>query len=161
MATVNIGRLRFVWKGTYSGATAYVVDDVVYYAGGSYVCIQNTTGNAPSVAVNTAYWNVMSVGGTDIASLVGITTGDIIFWNGTAWTRQGIGTAGQVLKVNSGATGFEYGTVDLSAYINAASGSGSGYGNVTPRVSSVSLSKSGNTAVLSVGTNCNCNCQCC
>jgi hypothetical protein len=161
MATVNIGRLRFVWKGTYSGATAYVVDDVVYYAGGSYVCIANTTGNAPSAAVNTAYWNVMSVGGTDIVSLVGLTTGDIIVWNGTAWERKGMGTANQVLKVNSGATGLEYGSIDLSGFMNAATGSGSAYGNAIPRISSVSLSKSGQTAVLSVGANCNCNCQCC
>jgi hypothetical protein len=161
MATVNIGRLRFVWKGTYSGATAYVVDDVVYYAGGSYVCIQNTTGNSPSTGVNTAYWNVMSVGGTDIVSLVGLTSGDIIVWNGTAWVRQGMGTAGQVLKVNSGGTALEYGTMDLSGYINAASGSGSAYGNSIPRIMSVSLTKSGQSAVLSVGTNCNCQCQCC
>lgn len=161
MATVNIGRLRFVWKGTYSGATAYVVDDVVYFAGGSYVCILASTGNAPSTGVNTAYWNVMSVGGTDITSLVGLTAGDIITWNGTAWVRLAKGTADQVLKVNSGGTALEYGTMDLSGYVNAASGSGSGYGNVTPRVSSVSLAKSGQTAVLTVGTNCNCNCQCC
>jgi hypothetical protein len=158
MATVNIGRLRFVWKGTYSGATAYVVDDVVYFAGGSYVCILNTTGNAPSVGVNTAYWNVMSVGGTDITSLVGLTSGDIIVWNGTAWTRLGKGTAGQVLKVNSGGTALEYGTMDLSGYVNAASGSIGAYGNATPRVMSVSITKSGQSVVLSGSANCNCNC---
>ena len=32
------------------------------------------------------------------------TAGDIIYFNGTTYTRLGIGTAGQVLKVNSGAT---------------------------------------------------------
>jgi hypothetical protein len=30
--------------------------------------------------------------------------GDVIYFNGTAWTRLGIGTAGQTLKVNGGAT---------------------------------------------------------
>jgi hypothetical protein len=159
MATVNIGRLRFVWKGTYSGATAYVVDDVVYFAGGSYVCIQNTTGNSPSVGVNTAYWNVMSVGGTDITSLVGLTSGDIIVWDGTAWVRLGKGTAGQVLKVNAGGTALEYGTMDLSGYVNAASGSIGAYGNSIPRVMSVNISKSGQSVVLSGSSNCNC--QCC
>jgi len=159
MATVNIGRLRFVWKGTYSGATAYVVDDVVYYAGGSYVCIQNTTGNAPSTGVNTAYWNVMSVGGTDITSLVGLTSGDIIVWDGTAWVRLGKGTAGQVLKVNAGGTALEYGTMDLSGYVNAASGSVGAYGNAgPPRVMSVSISKSGQSVVMSGSSNCNCAC---
>jgi len=160
MATVNIGRLRFVWKGTYSGATAYVVDDVVYYAGGSYVCIQNTTGNAPSTGVNTAYWNVMSVGGTDITSLVGLTSGDIIVWDGTAWVRLGKGTAGQVLKVNAGGTALEYGTVDLSNVVSTAdttnSRSGNGGGQT---VSYATLYKNTNTNVrLQLNTNCNCNC---
>jgi hypothetical protein len=160
MATVNIGRLRFVWKGTYSGATAYVVDDVVYYAGGSYVCIQNTTGNSPSTGVNTAYWNVMSVGGTDIVSLVGLTSGDIIVWNGTAWVRQGMGTAGQVLKVNAGGTALEYGTVDLSNVVSSVSNSFSKSGNSTTIVQSASLSKSTNTNI-HLTVNANCNCQCC
>lgn len=160
MATVNIGRLRFVWKGTYSGATAYVVDDVVYYAGGSYVCIQNTTGNAPSTGVNTAYWNVMSVGGTDIVSLVGLTSGDIIVWNGTAWVRQGMGTAGQVLKVNAGGTALEYGTVDLSNVVSSVSNTSTKVGNARAYVESVTLSKSTATNINGF-TYYNCNCQCC
>lgn len=47
-----------------------------------------------------------------------------------------------------------------SGYMNAASGSGSQFGNLSPRITSVSLSKSGTTASLSVGTACNCNCDC-
>jgi hypothetical protein len=160
MATVNIGRLRFVWKGTYSGATAYVVDDVVYYAGGSYVCIQNTTGNSPSTGVNTAYWNVMSVGGTDIVSLVGLTAGDIIVWDGTAWVRQGMGTAGQVLKVNAGGTALEYGTVDLSNVVSSVSNTSTKFGNARNYVESVTLSKSTPTNINGY-TYYNCNCQCC
>jgi hypothetical protein len=46
MATVNIGKIKFNWKGTYSGATAYVVDDVVESSGSSYICILASTGNA-------------------------------------------------------------------------------------------------------------------
>jgi hypothetical protein len=29
MATVNLGSIKFKWKGTYSGGTAYTIDDVV------------------------------------------------------------------------------------------------------------------------------------
>ena len=38
------------------------------------------------------------------------TAGDIAYRNGSTWTRLAIGTAGQVLKVNSGATAPEWGT---------------------------------------------------
>ena len=53
MATANLGRVGFVNKGTYSGATAYKVNDVVVYNSGTYACIQANTGQAPT---NTSYW---------------------------------------------------------------------------------------------------------
>ena len=52
MATVNLGSIKFKWKGTYSGATAYTVDDVVEYNGSSYICKLASTGNLPT---NTTY----------------------------------------------------------------------------------------------------------
>ena len=43
--------------------------------------------------------------GVGAGSLPGApTTGDLAYYNGSAWVSLGIGTAGQVLKVNSGAT---------------------------------------------------------
>lgn len=45
-------------------------------------------------------------------SNLSLTEGDILYYNGTAITNLGAGTAGQVLKVNSGATAPEWG--DLS-----------------------------------------------
>lgn len=53
MATANLGRVGFVNKGTYSGATTYKVNDVIVYNGGTYACIQANTGQAPT---NTSYW---------------------------------------------------------------------------------------------------------
>lgn len=53
MATANLGRVGFVGKGTYSGATSYKVNDVVTYNTGTYACIQANTGQAPT---NTSYW---------------------------------------------------------------------------------------------------------
>jgi len=41
---------------TYSASTAYVVGDKVLYNAVLYVCIQNSTGNAPT---NTAYWSTL------------------------------------------------------------------------------------------------------
>ena len=55
MATIDLGRVGFVNKGTYSGVFAYKLNDVVVYNSGTYACIQANTGQLPTV---TAYWQV-------------------------------------------------------------------------------------------------------
>ena len=35
MATIDLGKIKFNWRGTYNAGTAYVPDDVVQYADGS------------------------------------------------------------------------------------------------------------------------------
>ena len=55
MATINLGRVGFVQKGTYSGVTAYKINDVVVYNNGVYACISPTTGNLPT---NTTHWKL-------------------------------------------------------------------------------------------------------
>jgi len=107
MATINLGSIKFNWKGTYAGGTAYAVDDVVNSSGTSYVCIAASTGNAPP---NATYWNVMAQGGTDVGTTL-TTQGDILYRDGSGLQRLPKGTAGQVLKMNSGATAPEYGTL--------------------------------------------------
>lgn len=37
MAQIDLGKLKFQWKGLYTSATAYEVDDVVHYNGSTYV----------------------------------------------------------------------------------------------------------------------------
>ena len=100
MATINLGSIKFNWKGAYNNSTAYAVDDVVSSGGNSYVCIQASQGNAVGNA--TAYWNIMSAAGTngsngtDLSSLLS-TRGDLVFKNASALARLAKGTAGQVL----------------------------------------------------------------
>ncbi len=111
MATVNLGAIKFNWKGAYSNSTAYAVDDVVSSGGSSYVCIQAHT-NQP-VGNATAYWNIMSsagTNGTDVGTTL-TTQGDILYRDGSGLQRLPKGTAGQVLQMNSGATAPEYGNV--------------------------------------------------
>ena len=62
MATINLGNIKFTWQGAYNAGTAYAIDDVVSYNGSSYVCIQASTGNLPTV---TTHWNIMSSAGTN------------------------------------------------------------------------------------------------
>jgi hypothetical protein len=100
MATVNLGSIKFKWKGTYSGATAYTIDDVVEYNGSSYICILASTGNLPT---NATYFEQMSsagtngTNGTDLTSTL-TTQGDILYRDGSGLVRLGAGTAGQVLQ---------------------------------------------------------------
>jgi len=108
MATVNLGRIKPVFRGAYSGSTAYVVDDIVTSGGSSYICIQ--AHGAGTQAVNqTAYWTQMAAGGTDVGTTI-TTQGDILYRDGSGLQRLAKGTAGQVLKINSGATAPEWGT---------------------------------------------------
>jgi len=100
MATINLGSIKFNWKGAFNNSTAYAVDDVVSSGGNSYVCIQASQGNAVGNA--TAYWNIMSTkgtngtNGTDLSSLLS-TRGDLVFKNASALARLAKGTEGQVL----------------------------------------------------------------
>jgi hypothetical protein len=139
MATIDLGKIKQVWRGTYAGSTAYTPDDVVEYTDSgilsSYICIANTTGNAPSSS-GTAHgsWNYLAKGGaagangTDVGAT--LANKEIAFkTNAGAVDGIPIGTAGQFLKVNSGATGYEYGAVS-SDMVKISSGTlGSGTAN--------------------------------
>ena len=112
MATIDLGKIKFNWRGTYAGGTAYVPDDVVYYmdgsVGSSYMCVANTTGNAPSSGGTApASWEYLAKGQ---ATSPTTTQGDLIVRGASADERLAIGAAGKALKVNSSANGLEYGT---------------------------------------------------
>jgi hypothetical protein len=78
MATINLGAIKFNWKGAYNNSTAYVVDDVVESGGNSYVCILASTGNTPP---NGTYWELMAQKGTDTSVLT--TQGDVLYHDGS------------------------------------------------------------------------------
>ncbi len=112
MATIDLGKIKFNWRGTYAGGTAYVPDDVVYYmdgsVGSSYMCVANTTGNAPSSGGTLhASWEYLAKGQ---ATSPTTTQGDLIVRGASADERLAIGSAGQAVKVNSSGNGLEYGT---------------------------------------------------
>jgi uncharacterized membrane protein YadS len=56
MATIiDLGKIRFDFKGVYAGGTTYEVNDVVKYGGNLYVYTYGiaTSGNVPT---NMSYW---------------------------------------------------------------------------------------------------------
>lgn len=136
MATVNLGSIKFKWKGTYAGGTAYTIDDVVSYNGSSYICIQASTGNLPT---DTTYFEQMSsagtngTNGTDVGTVI-TTQGDLLYRDGSGLQRLAKGTAGQALLMNSGATAPEWGTGGekntpvVIAYLDGTQGLASGTG---------------------------------
>ena len=110
MATLNLGRIKPVFQGAYSGSTAYVVDDIVTFGDETFICIQASTGNATS---NASYWTKLAAkgtGGTDVGTTL-TTQGDILYRDGSGLQRLPKGTAGQVLKMNSSANAPEYGNL--------------------------------------------------
>jgi len=110
MASVNLGSIKFNWKGAYNAGTAYAVDDVVSHSGSSYVCILASTGNVPT---NTTYWNIMSskgTDGTDVGTTL-TTQGDILYRDGSGLQRLAAGTSGQVLKTGGSGANPSWGTL--------------------------------------------------
>ena len=118
MATIDLGKIKQVWRGTYNNGTAYTVDDLVAYTdtvGGlqntsTYIAVANTTGNAPASGGSIhASWNLVAKGVADpIPSQSGnsgkalVTDGSSVSW----------GIAGKVV----GITSREYSTrIGLSA----------------------------------------------
>ena len=134
MATVNLGNIKFNWKGAYNNSTAYVVDDVVSSSGSSYICILASTGNAPT---NTTYWQQMSAAGANGTNGTDLTTtlttqGDLVYRDGSGLAKLGAGTSGQVLQTGGSGANPSWGTVS-SDYVKLGEtdvGSGSAVARV-------------------------------
>ena len=114
MATIDLGKVAFVWKGTYASGTTYESKDVVQYTDSGetssyvYVNASSASGQTPSTSgtVNTTYWNKMA-GGTSLT----VGNNKIITTDASGNVSSlALGTAGQALTVNSGANGFEFTT---------------------------------------------------
>ena len=65
MADFKLGRLKFVWKGAWVTATAYVKDDIVSYGGNAFVAEEAFTSNADFyVDLDAGRWTKIA-GGTE------------------------------------------------------------------------------------------------
>lgn len=84
----------FQFKGAWSGATAYLVGDVVTLSGSSYVCVLDHTNQTPP---NTTYWQLLaSKGDTGSTGATGAGYG------GTSTTSRTIGTGLQSFDTQAG-----------------------------------------------------------
>lgn len=110
MATVNLGRIKPVFRGAYDNSTAYVIDDIVTSGNETFIAIAATQGNATTDA---SKWTKLAAKGSDGTDVAATLANKEISFKTNAGALDGIpiGTAGQFLKVNSGATGYEFGAV--------------------------------------------------
>ncbi|MBZ9653561.1 hypothetical protein [Phyllobacterium lublinensis] len=77
----------FVFRGDYSGATAYVKDDVVFDQNSSWIALQATTGNAPPTLPTTsnANWKAIAVRGAgDVSGPAISVDGRLVEFDGTS-----------------------------------------------------------------------------
>ena len=98
MATIDLGKIKLVWRGTYNNSTAYTVDDVVEYTDSgitsAYICVANSTGNAPSSGGTAhASWNYMTKGVADPIPSQSGNSGKVLKTNGSA-VSWGVGFEG-------------------------------------------------------------------
>ena len=96
MATLNLGRIKPVFRGAWTSG-AYVIDDIVTHGDESFICIQAGTNIATS---NASYWTKMAAkgtNGTDVGTTI-TTQGDILYRDGSGLARLGAGTSGYFLK---------------------------------------------------------------
>ena len=91
MAEFKLGRIRFVWQGTWASTTSYVVDDVVQNGGKSYICIINHTSSAAfntDAGANPSKWALVSDGTSwrgDWTPVTYYNKGDLVKYGGLVY----------------------------------------------------------------------------
>ena len=100
MATIDLGKIKQVFRGTYNNATAYAVDDLVVFTDtnitSTYICTTASTGNNPSSGGTAhANWAYIAKGVTDPIPTQSGNSGKFLKTNGSALS---FATAGGVLQ---------------------------------------------------------------
>lgn len=94
MFEVDLGKIKFTWRGAYNNTTTYEKDDVVSQSGSAFICVATVTGVTPVTSAN-PFWQVMALG-SDLGS-VAANAGDLFYYDGSAFQNVGAGAQGQVL----------------------------------------------------------------
>lgn len=136
MATINLGRVKLVNRGTWSSANTYAIDDFVQYTDSgvlsTYIAVAASTNQVPSTGgtENASFWKFMSKGTT-----VNVGNNKVVTTDGSGnLTGLTIGNTNEVLKVTGANTvGFGIGSklislnADTSSDVTTASVSSSSF----------------------------------
>jgi len=108
MATIDLGKIKQVFRGTYNNATAYVPDDLVVFTDtgitSTYICTTASTGNNPSSGGTAhANWAYLAKGVADPIPSQSGQSGKFLTTNGSALSFAEAG-AGKLLKIHDAVT---------------------------------------------------------
>ena len=100
MATIDLGKIKQVFRGTYNNATAYVPDDLVVFTDtgitSTYICTTATTGNNPSSGGTAhANWAYLAKGVVDPIPSQSGNAGKFLKTNGSSLSFDQAGTIRQ------------------------------------------------------------------
>ena len=127
MATVDLGKLKPVWKGTWAGSTSYEKDDMVQEGVNSYICTTAHTSDASTFSNDSANWDIMATGAA-LASQTGN--------SGKFLTTDGTDTSWDVVNVAGGFNIDEDNTADVTFTAS------------TERFNNISFTSTGNAVIL-------------
>jgi len=92
----------FEWRGEWIDGAEYYEGDVARFGDNSYVAVSYHIAedgvNSPDIADSSEFWSVFAIG-TEQSVLN--TTGDLVYYSGSAPVRLPIGEDGQILQVNA------------------------------------------------------------
>lgn len=119
MTTVNLGRIKSVWRGTWASGIAYSRDDVVQEGVNSYICVQAHTSGS-TFAGDSANWNVMAQGAelpaqSGNSGLVLKTNGSSLYWD------KGGRIGNQSFNYTDSVGSYSNVSTHLTTYINTSS----------------------------------------
>ena len=92
MAQIDLGKLKFTWKGNWASSANYEVDDVVLRNGSAYICISDAPTTTTSPEVNTTNWDRMT-SGLNFRGAFNVTgnnyyTNDVVTYQNSAYILQ-------------------------------------------------------------------------
>ena len=132
MATIDLGKIKQVFRGTYNNATAYVPDDLVVFTDtgitSTYICTTASTGNNPSSGGTAhANWAYIAKGVTDPIPSQSGQSGKFLTTNGSALSFGNAGiTQADQWYVNADFTGTVDPITIVSRFTTGGSYIGSG-----------------------------------
>lgn len=121
--SIDLGKIKFHFRGDWSQTTTYERDDVVYRNGSSYVCVPKTSINVDPANNIDAQWRKVAQG-SDVGATL-INAGDMLYYDGTDFQRIAAPTTGkpEVLSITDGVPSYQSVRVcyDIHTYTDSIS----------------------------------------
>ena len=104
MAQIDLGKLKFNWRGTWQTSTAYETDDVVEFGGSTFIAVANVASNNIQDPKASAAFEFMTVGLVfkgNFSSTTSYQKGDVVNYNNATFVLTFLGGYNQSLVANT------------------------------------------------------------